>query len=60
MEPASERGRSPEHIQALEVYDLAVRKLTRHQRTYHCATTFSKWTGSGINYGSWRTPTTRP
>jgi len=36
---AEERGRSPEHIAALEEYDLAARLVKRHQRTWYCWTT---------------------
>ena len=36
MKPPSERGRSPEHIEALEAFDLAERLVKRHQGMWAC------------------------
>jgi len=36
MKPPAERGRSPEHVEALEAFDLAERLVKRHQGMWAC------------------------
>jgi len=50
---AEERGHSPEHIAALEHYDLTVRLVKRHQRNWHCGTAQKVHPGKGISPGAW-------
>ena len=54
MKPASERQHSDEHGQALEAFDLAERKLARHQRDTDCRPPLHGFKAPGRNYNEGR------